>query len=170
MSRGASLLIAIAACGGKADDPIVEVTGSASATDIVKGTLTVDGQPAKLGACKPGHSVRPFVELVTDKGKLRFENQLLYWNADPNAITRGSELTCDKLDRSWGGGVRLPGDGTAYWRGKLWFRCGLLAGSAETAIAGELELDCGNITAEERAQLDGKRQGLLDQQHGSSAP
>ncbi len=158
----ALLLLALVACGSKSDDPIVEVTGSSSATDIVKGTLTVDGQPAKLGACKPGHAVRPFLELVTDKGKLRFENQLLYWNPDPTAITRGSELTCEKLDRSWGGGVRMPGDGTAYWRGKLWFRCG--------GLSGELELDCGNITAEERRQLDGKRQDLLDKQHGSQTP
>lgn len=154
------------ACGGKSEDPIVvEVTGTASSTDVVKGSFVVDGAPATLGACKPGHSTRPFVELVTSKGKLRFENQVLYWHADPNAITRGSELACSKLDRSWGGGVRMPGDGTSYWRGKLWFRC-----ESPAKLEGELELDCGNITPTERAQLDGKRQDLLDQQHGSSSP
>lgn len=157
------VVLLLVACGGKDEPPIVvEVTGSGSSTDIVKGTLSVDGQPATLGACKPGHSVRPFVELQTSKGKLRFENQILYWNPDPNAVTRGAQLDCTKLDRSWGGGVRMPGDGTAYWRGKLWFQCG--------AVAGELELDCGNITAKERAQLDGKRNDLLDEQRGSGKP
>jgi hypothetical protein len=158
-----ALLVLLCACGSKEEPPIViDITGSASASDVVKGSITVDGSPVTLGACKPGHSTRPFVELVTSKGKLRFENQILYWNANPDAITRGAELACTKLDRSWGGGVRMPGDGTSYWRGKLWFTCG--------AVAGELELDCGNITAEERRQLDGKREGLLDEQRGSGKP
>jgi hypothetical protein len=157
----ALLLAALVACG-KADEQVVEVLGSSSATDVVKGSITVDGKAVTLGACKPGHSVHPLVELITSAGKLRFEDQQLYWNPVADAPTRGDKLTCDKLDRSWGGGVRLPGDGTSYWRGKLWFRCG--------AIHGELELDCGNITATERAQLDGKRQDLLDKQHGSPTP
>jgi hypothetical protein len=154
------LVLGLAACGSKDEPAAVEVIGTASATDVVKGTLVVDGAPATLGACKPGHSTRPFVELVTSKGKLRFENQILYWNPERDAVTRGAELSCTKLDRSWGGGVRLPGDGTSYWRGKLWFTCG--------AITGELELDCGNITAKERAELDGRRQETLEQQRGSS--
>ncbi len=171
-----ALVVLLVACGGKDEPPIVvDVTGSGSPTDVVKGTLSVDGQPATLGACKPGHSVRPFVELVTSKGKLRFENQILYWNPEPSAITRGAQLGCTKLDRSWGGGVRMPGDGTAYWRGKLWFSCGAASpGSAgsdtQVMIAGELELDCGNITAKERAELDGKREGLRDEQRGSARP
>lgn len=158
----ALLLALVCACGGKSDDQVVEVLGSSSATDVVKGSLTVDGKAVTLGACKPGHSVHPLVELITSAGKLRFEDQQLYWNPIADAPTRGDKLTCEKLDRSWGGGVRLPGDGTSYWRGKLWFRCG--------PIVGELELDCGNITPTERAQLDGKRQDLLDKQHGSPTP
>lgn len=162
----ALLLAALVACG-KSDESVVEVLGSASATDVVKGSLTVGGKAVTLGACKPGHSVHPLVELITSAGKLRFEDQQLYWNPVADVIAgRGDLLTCEKLDRSWGGGVRLPGDGTSYWRGKLWFRCGAPTGE----IAGEIELDCGNITAAERAQLDGKRQDLLDKQHGSQPP
>ncbi len=162
MFRFPPLLLFVVACGGKSDEAVVEVTGSSSATDVVKGTISVDGQLAVLGACKPGHSVRPFVELVTSKGKLRFEDQTLYWNPVADAPTRGQRLDCSKLDRSWGGGVRLPGDGSSYWRGKLWFVCG--------AVTGEIELDCGNITAKERTELDGKREDLLDQQRGSAQP
>ncbi len=157
-----ALLLALVCACGKSDDQVVEVLGSSSATDVVKGSLTVDGKVVTLGACRPGHSVHPLVELITSAGKLRFEDQQLYWNPIADAPTRGDKLTCAKLDRSWGGGVRLPGDGTSYWRGKLWFTCG--------AIAGELELDCGNITSTERAQLDGKRQDLLDKQPGSPTP
>lgn len=150
----------IGACGGKSEEPVVvEITGTASATDVVKGSLSVDGKPTTLGACKPGHSVHPFVELVTSMGKLRFEDQQLYWNPTASA-GRGAHLACSKLDRSWGGGVRMPGDGSSYWRGKLWFTCG--------PITGDLELDCGNITADERRQLDGKRQDLLEDQRGSA--
>jgi hypothetical protein len=149
------LVLALASCGSK-DETVVEITGSSSATDVVKGSITVDGKPAVLGACKPGHTVHVFVELLTNVGKLRFEEQQLYWNPVADAPNRGDKLACDKLDRSWGGGVRLPGDGTAYWRGTLAFTCG--------PITGELTLDCGNITATERAQLDGKRKELQDEQ------
>ncbi len=167
----ALLLALVCACGKSDEQVVVEVLGSSSATDVVKGTLTVDGSAVTLGACKPGHSVHPLVELVTSAGKLRFEDQQLYWNRISDAPTRGDKLTCEKLDRSWGGGVRLPGDGTSYWRGKLWFRCHRAGGTGETTIiSGELELDCGNITPTERAQLDGKRQDLLDKQHGSQTP
>lgn len=165
----ALLLALVCACGGKSDDPVVEVLGSSSATDVVRGLLAVDGKAVTLGACKPGHSVHPLVELVTSAGKLRFEDQQLYWNPIADAPTRGDKLTCEKLDRSWGGGVRLPGDGTSYWRGKLWFRCSLPP-KIGASLVGELELDCGNITPTERAQLDGKRQDLLDKQHGSQNP
>ncbi len=162
-----ALLLALLCACGKPDDQVVEVLGSSSATDVVKGSLTVDGKAVMLGACKPGHSVHPLVELITSAGKLRFEDQQLYWNAIADAPTRGDKLTCKKLDRSWGGGVRLPGDGTSYWRGTLWFRC-RAEGTGD--LVGELELDCGNITPTERAQLDGKRQDLLDKQHGSPTP
>lgn len=157
-----ALLLALVCACGKSDDNVVEVIGSSSASDLVKGSITVDGKPVVLGACKPGHTVHAFVEVVTSMGKLRFEDQQLYWNPIAEAPTRGDRLTCDKLDRSWGGGVRIPGDGTSYWRGKLWFACG--------PIAGELELDCGGITPKERGELDGKRQDLLDKQHGSPTP
>ena len=153
------LLLVLALTSCSKDEPVVEISGSSSATDVVKGSITVDGKPATLGACKPGHTVHVFVEVVTNLGKLRFEEQQLYWNPIADAPTRGDKLACDKLDRSWGGGVRMPGDGTAYWRGTLAFSCG--------AIAGDLTLDCGNITPTERAQLDGKRKELQDDQRGS---
>jgi len=128
-----------------------------TSTDVVRGSLTVDGSAANLTACRPGHAVHTYVEVVTSKGRLRFEDTKLYWSAAVDGVTRGDALDCDKLDRSWGGGVRT--DGTAYWRGTLAFAC-----KGAAAIAGDLTLDCGNITAEERAQLDGNRADMLDHQ------
>ena len=106
----------------------------AASADIT-GTLTVDGAPAQLVACRPGHAVHVFVDVVSSTGTLRFGEGKLAWN--------GSPLTCSKLDRSWGGGIRR--DGSAYFRGTLAFRC--------DRIAGELTLDCGGITPEEGAEL-----------------
>jgi hypothetical protein len=136
--------------------------GSANPPDKLEGTLTVDGAPATLTACRPGHAVHTFVEVATSKGKLRFEDRRLYWHRDPDAITRGDELSCDKLDRSWGGGFRA--DGTAYWRGTLAFSC-----TGPATVSGNLVLDCGHITAQERSQLDSNRQQLLDKQQGSGS-
>jgi hypothetical protein len=101
----------------------------------VTGTLTVDGAAAQLVACRPGHAVHVFVEVDTSKGTLRFGEGKLAWN--------GSPLTCSKLDRGWGGGIRR--DGSAYFRGALAFRCDRLEGA--------LSLDCGGITPEEGAEL-----------------
>ena len=101
----------------------------------VTGTLTVDGTPAQLTRCRPGHAVHVFVDVDTTGGTLRFGDGALSWN--------GAELACAKLDRSWGGGVRR--DGSAYFRGTLAFRCG--------ELAGEVSLDCGHITREEGAEL-----------------
>ncbi len=121
----AALLVALVACS-KTTPASTEVTG----------TLTVDGTAATLKACRPGHAVHVFVEVDTSAGLLRFGEGKLYWN--------GTELTCTKLDRSWGGGVR--GDDSAYFRGTLAFDCG--------KVTGDLKLDCGHITLEERAELD----------------
>ena len=101
----------------------------------LSGTLTVDGAPAELVACRPGHAVHVFVDVDSTKGTLRFGEGKLAWN--------GAPLTCSKLDRSWGGGIRS--NGSAYFRGTLAFRC--------DRIAGELTLDCGGITPEEGAEM-----------------
>ena len=106
-----------------------------AASADVTGTLTVDGAPAELVSCRPGHAVHVFVDVDSTKGTLRFGEGKLAWN--------GSPLTCSKLDRSWGGGIRR--DGSAYFRGTLAFRC--------DRIEGELSLDCGGITPEEGAEL-----------------
>lgn len=101
----------------------------------VTGTLSVGGVPAQLLGCRPGHGVHVFVEVDTSLGTLRFGDAKLAW--------RGAELACEKLDRSWGGGVRR--DGSAYFRGSLAFRCG--------PLTGDLALDCGHITPQEAADL-----------------
>ena len=101
----------------------------------VTGTLTVEGAPAQLVRCRPGHAVNVFVEVDTTLGTLRFGDGKLSW--------QGREQACQKLDRSWGGGIRQ--DGTAYFRGTLSVRCGKLAG--------DLALDCGQISLAEGAEL-----------------
>jgi hypothetical protein len=118
------------ACGKPAPVP--------AATEVT-GTLTVGGEAARLERCRPGHAVHVFVEIDTTLGVLRFGQGKLHWN--------GNELSCSKLDRSWGGGLRQ--DGSAYFRGTLAFRC--------ATLEGELTLDCGQITTEERAELDRNR-------------
>ncbi|HSR99803.1 MAG TPA: hypothetical protein VLM79_22270 [Kofleriaceae bacterium] len=128
MIRAAPAVVWLAgACSRPAPPP--------AANADVTGTLTVDGAPAQLVACRPGHAVHVFVDVESAKGTLRFGEGKLAWN--------GSPLTCSKLDRSWGGGIRR--DGSAYFRGTLAFRC--------DRIAGELTLDCGAITPEEGAEL-----------------
>jgi hypothetical protein len=116
-----------AACSKPAPPPLL--------TSDVTGTLTLDGAPATLVRCRPGHAVHVFVEVDTSLGTLRFGEGKLSWN--------GSEQVCSKLDRSWGGGVRR--DGSAYFRGTLAFRCGRLLG--------DLSLDCGQISLDEGAEL-----------------
>jgi len=112
-----------------------EPATSARGQRDVTGTLIVDGAPAQLVRCRPGHAVNVFVEVDTTLGTLRFGDGKLSW--------QGREQACQKLDRSWGGGVRR--DDTAYFRGTLSFRCGKLAG--------DLALDCGQISPTEGAEL-----------------
>jgi hypothetical protein len=126
--RGA--VLAVAWLAGACSKPAPPPAGA-----DVTGALTVDGAAARLIACRPGHAVHVLVEVDTSAGTLRFSEGKLAWN--------GGELTCSKLDRSWGGGVRR--DGSAYFRGSLAFRC--------DRLAGELSLDCGGITPEEGAEL-----------------
>lgn len=116
----------------------------------ISGTLFVDKKPVSQLACRPGAAVHIFVDVVTPAGVLRFEDQKLSW--------KGELLTCKKLDRSWGGGRRPNNE--AYWRGTLAFDC--VAG--ERTVSGNLLLDCGKITPEERAQLDANRKQLQDEQ------
>jgi hypothetical protein len=159
------VLVLVAACGSKGSDDPARTRGSgrlSSPTDVVKGSLSVDGQPLALVACATGHVDHVFAEVVTVSGKLRFEDQALFWNPDPAAGVRGDRLDCEKLDRSWGGGNRL--DGTSYFRGTLAFRCTL----GKVPVVGDLTLDCGNITPDERTQLDGNRKELLDKQGAGS--
>jgi len=137
---------------------------SGTAAREVTGTLTIDGKSVAVTACRPAHAVHTYLVLQTAQGALRFENGVLSWNDDPSSPSAGEQLSCDRLDRSWGGGVRP--DATAYWRGKLAFTCK----AGPRTFVGELTADCGQITAEERAQLDHGRADLLDQQRGSSAP
>jgi len=167
MARWLVLLLgASVACSNKSDpDQGSAASGSAppaATPDVLRGSISVDGEAATLTACRPGHAVHTYVDVATSKGTLRFEDGRLYWQQDSSAVSRGEELACDKLDRSWGGGFRT--DGTAYWRGTLAFAC-----RGPATIAGDLTLDCGHITAEERSQLDGNRARALDERRGSGS-
>ena len=149
--RAAIAAVCLLACNSS-DPPqhTTEVPGRSSPNDVLEGTLRVGDAIAKLLACRPGHTERVFVEVDTSLGTLRFQNMKLYWDRQ--------ELTCTKLDRSWGGGIRS--NQTAYWRGNLDFECQ----AGETQLVGMLKLDCGMITKEERASLDANRHDLQDQQ------
>ena len=127
--RGWLAVAWLASACGRAEPP------AARGQRDVTGTLAVDGAPAQLVRCRPGHAVNVFVEVDTTLGTLRFGDGKLSW--------QGSEQVCQKLDRSWGGGIRQ--DGTAYFRGTLSVRCGKLAG--------DLALDCGQISPAEGAEL-----------------
>jgi hypothetical protein len=126
-----------------------------AAQQDVQGTLSIEGKPVPITTCRAGRGVTTYVELVTAMGKLRFEDQKLFWSQQD--FGKGDELSCDKLDRSWGGGMRK--DGTAYFRGHLIFVCK----GAPGAITGDVTVDCGRITPAERAQLDQNREGLLQE-------
>jgi hypothetical protein len=153
------LVIACSACSSKdPPEPTIETPGTPNPNDVFTGEITVGADKPALIACKPGKTARVFVEVVTSKGKLRFEDMALYWNASADSPMRGDRLECAKLDRSWGGGNRM--DGTSYWRGTLAFACM----HGEVSISGNLDLDCGMITAEERVQLDKNRTEMKAQQ------
>jgi hypothetical protein len=147
------LLLAVVACGNEKKPPAPEVSGS----------LSLDGKPLTVSSCRAGRGVTTYVEVLTVQGKLRFEDKQLFWATDvaaragSRANDRGDKLECQKLDRSWGGGMRP--DGTAYFRGHLIFACRGPAG----AVTGDLMIDCGRITAEERASLDKNRTDMLSE-------
>ncbi len=166
-------LLVLVACGSKDPDRPPPTPDPPkifrNPSDKINGTLLVDGNRVELEACLPGHEEHTFVSVRTAKGTLKFEEGKLYWNG-------GDALGCDKLDRSWGGGVR--DDKSAYWRGTLTFKCTVdcsritgdhCKGKMLQEIDGDLALDCGNITDEERRQLDGNRKDMIDQQHGSGS-
>ena len=129
----------------------------------VTGSLTVGGEAMSPLACRPGRAVHTFVEVVSPRGVLRFEDRELFWSRDAKVAGRGEKLVCSRLDRSWGGGGRP--DGSSYWRGTLSFDCTLAA----IVVAGDLVLDCGNITPEERQSLDGQRNDLREEQRKDRA-
>ena len=129
--RLVALPLALAVLGCKAAEP----PPAPGPTPELAGTFSVGAAPAKLVACRPGHAVHVFVDVETSLGTLRFGDGKLRWD--------GAELSCEKLDRRWGGGVR--NDGSSYFRGTLDFRCGKLAGN--------LQLDCGRITPAEAGEL-----------------
>ncbi len=177
--RRLALLLALASCGGKeSDEPVpTKVAGSnaprssatdggahpAGSADKLVGTLSLAGNPLALTACRVGRVQHVFVEVITAEGKLRFEDQQLHWNRDPAPGIRGKALACEKLDRSWWGGNRP--DGTSYFIGTLAFRCAL---PDAVPLVGELSLDCGDITAAERAKIDANRSELRQNQGGSA--
>ena len=120
---------------------VISACSKPAAAPEITGTLSFGGKPVTSLVCRPGAAVHIFVDIVTPVGTLRFEDQKLSLG--------GEVLACDKLDRSWGGG-RRPGN-DAYWRGTLAFSC------RGGEIVGDLALDCGHITPEERASLDAQR-------------
>ena len=121
----------------------------------ITGTLSFGGKDVTAMTCRPGAAAHIFVDIVTSEGTLRLEDKQLSLGGEP--------LVCDKLDRSWGGG-RRP-DNSVYWRGTLAFTCrGELS-----EIVGDLVLDCGNITPEERKQLDGQRTDMREEQRKTRA-
>lgn len=144
--RLVAFVLCAAACG----------KGDTKASPEVQGTLSLDGKPLAITKCRAGRGVTTYVELVTAAGKLRFEDKQLFWTKDD--FGRGDKLECEKLDRSWGGGLRK--DGTSYFRGHLIFVCRGPAGP----LAGDVTVDCGGITAEEREQLDKNRADMRAEQ------
>ncbi len=124
-------ILALAACGSQ---PTI-------------GTLTIDGQATPIAACRVvenAHRDGVALDLVHARGRLRFTRQHLYSTAHVDDLDDGTELTCAKLDRRWGGGIRPGGGG--YWKGMLDVRC--------DRVVGRIELACGDPTPEETRQLD----------------
>lgn len=150
--RWLPVLLLVAACSDK----------KPPAKREVEGTLSLEGKPLAVTQCRTGRGVTTYVELVTAQGKLRFEDAKMFWSPDVNA-GRGDQLECRKLDRSWGGGLRA--DNTSYFRGHLMFNCMGPAG----AITGDVMVDCGGTTDEERRQLDENARKFREEQRGSGS-
>lgn len=121
-------LLVLVALGCKGAEPPVHAA--------LAGRVHIGGVPVTLLTCRPGHAVHVFVDIDTTGGTLRF--------GEGKLALAGTELDCEKLDRRWGGGIR--NDGSSYFRGTLSFQCG--------GAAGDLTLDCGQVTAEEAGELD----------------
>lgn len=149
----------LVACGRGGDRG--DKTGDEAASHEVTGSLALDGKPLVVTQCRAGRGVTTYVELTTQLGKLRFEDRQLFWAA-AGTIRRGDPLHCDKLDRSWGGGLRR--DGTSYFRGHLIFAC---RGPLGEALTGDVQVDCGGITSDERKALDKNRDEMRNAQQGS---
>jgi len=149
-----ALVVALAAC-----------SKGGTASKEVTGTFEAKGAAVTITKCRTDHDVDgTYVVMETPSGALRFTNRKLWWNGDdPEGFAPGAVLDCPKLDRSWGGGLRK--DGTSYWRGTLVFDCH----DGPNTYKGDLTLDCGNITAEERASLDKQRTEMRQQQTGSAS-
>jgi hypothetical protein len=149
-----ALVVVLAACGK-----------GTTASKEVTGTFEAKGAAVTITKCRPDRDVDgTYVVMETPTGALRFSNKQLWWNGDdPEGFAPGAVLDCKKLDRSWGGGLRQ--DGTSYWRGTLVFDCT----DGPNTYTGNLTLDCGNITAEERASLDKQRTDMRQQQGAGSA-
>jgi hypothetical protein len=145
-----TLALLVCACSSKPSAP----------ADKISGTLERNGTPLAIERCLAGRGATTFVELVTPEGKLRFEEAQLFWTDDRAAVSRGTALACEKLDRSWGGGQRT--DGTSYFRGMLDFRC-----TGAGSFTGKVEIECGKLTAEERKSLD---EGRARARAGSGDP
>lgn len=135
--------------------------------DKIEGTLTLDGKPLEIVACRPGRVPRLHVDLVTRAGALRFvsgEDARMFWNPRPDTTEAGAPIDCSIPHRSWGGGTRA--DGTAYFRGELTFSCRGAAGAFE----GKVALDCGDIRSFERQGLDQQRQERREAQGLPATP
>jgi hypothetical protein len=162
--RGLGVVLALLGAGAcRSHDPptaqrdeVVPPPPRLAGGDRLTGVLRVGEHAVALTGCHAGKVEHVFVDVLTAEGTLRFQEEELYWNREADG-TRGPRLDCSKLDRSWGGINR--DDGTSVFRGALAFRCTLGA----TAVTGDLEVECGQLTADERARLDLDREDMRDE-------
>jgi len=145
---------------------VVALAGCPKPSEPVEGafgTIVVDGKETAPTRCSPGYIGRDvYLELATPLGQLRFQDKGLQWNDVVGSPAHGETLDCKTLDPDWAGGRR--DNGTAYLRGTLVFDC--VSFDPAPAIEheqhihqlrGDLRIDCGHITPEERAALDRNR-------------
>ena len=173
-------LALVPACGRRKTrrgEPLTATPGDAAAGDAaaarrapvpdrIEGTLTQDGEPLAITACRPGRDPQLYVDLVTAAGALRFvsgEDARLFWNPRPDEDKRGEAIACSIPHRSWGGGTRK--DGAAYFRGELAFSCR----DAPGAFEGKISLDCGDISSIEREGLDEQRRRKREEIDGAGS-